>query len=288
MVIQWNQIRFFTGGTAGDTITFQVQLFAADGSVRFNYQDLVSGSAGGNNGASASVGIKDAGNQGPNRVLLAFNNGPNTFVGTNQSTVVAQPPAEDWYSVNITSLTQQLVIDTKTPGDGAGQPAVLLDPDIELYSPSGALLFSGTTRADGRNETIKLRRAAVTGTYRIRVRAENGTSGDYFIGASVITPPGAGPGGSLLPKVDSFLGSSLISAAQGASAKGQEAVGSKSVTHLANSVRDVKAAAPARKADLRSMAEYLGTPAKKNGGADVKIVDSVFTTSLLSRKRRIG
>jgi len=32
------------------------------------------------NGASATVGIKDAGTQGANRLLLAFNNGPNAFV----------------------------------------------------------------------------------------------------------------------------------------------------------------------------------------------------------------
>src|SRR5262249_5216003 len=85
--VPWNKIRFFSGGTTGDTITFEAQLYA-DGRVQFNYPDLVSGTAGGNNGASATVGVKAAGTQGPNRLLLAFNNGPNAFVGTGQSTLI--------------------------------------------------------------------------------------------------------------------------------------------------------------------------------------------------------
>ena len=85
--IQWNQIRFFTGGAAGDTITFQAHLFA-DGRIQLNYQDLVSGTAAGNNGASASAGIKAAATQGPDRLLLAFNNGPNDFVGSGKSTLL--------------------------------------------------------------------------------------------------------------------------------------------------------------------------------------------------------
>lgn len=87
-IIQWNNVRFFAGGTAGDTLTFQAILFEGSNDIRFNYLDLVSGNAAGNNGGSATVGIKDAGTQGPDRLLLAFNNGPNAFVGTGQSTLI--------------------------------------------------------------------------------------------------------------------------------------------------------------------------------------------------------
>ena len=101
LTIQWNQIRFFTGGAAGDTLTFQAQLFA-DGRIQFNYQDLVSGAAAGNNGASATVGIKAAGTQGPDRLLLAFNNGPNAFVGSGQSTLLSPPnPTADLYAFKL-------------------------------------------------------------------------------------------------------------------------------------------------------------------------------------------
>ena len=93
-VIQWNQIRFFSGGTAGDTITFEAVLFEGSNNIRFSYLDLISGSAAGNNGASATVGIKDAGTQGPNRLLLAFNNGPNAFVGSEHSTLLTRQSAD--------------------------------------------------------------------------------------------------------------------------------------------------------------------------------------------------
>jgi hypothetical protein len=99
LTVQWNNVRFATGGVAGDTITFQVQLYA-DGRIQFNYLDLVSGTAPGNDGASATVGVKAAGTQGPSRLLLAFNNGPNAFVGTGQSTLLTvTPPTSDYYSL---------------------------------------------------------------------------------------------------------------------------------------------------------------------------------------------
>jgi hypothetical protein len=192
LVVQWNQISFFSGGTAGDTITFEAELFA-DGSIRFNYPDLVSGAAGGNNGASATVGIKDAGTQGANRLLLAFNNGPNAFVGTGQSTLATLPPPEDWYSFNVPSTTSQIILQTSTPGDGPGEPNVLLNPHIELYDPSNNLIASGITLADGRNEIIKLHSSPVAGVYRMRVTAEGGTSGSYFIATLVRSVARGGP-----------------------------------------------------------------------------------------------
>src|SRR5262249_24548160 len=47
LTIQWNQVTFFSGGTSGDTLTFEAQLYA-DGRIQFNYADLTSGSASGN------------------------------------------------------------------------------------------------------------------------------------------------------------------------------------------------------------------------------------------------
>jgi hypothetical protein len=87
-VIQWEDLTFFSGGVDTDRLTFQAILFEGTNNIRFNYADLVSGTAGGNNGGSATVGIKDAGAQGPDRLLLAFNNGPNVFVGTDRSTLL--------------------------------------------------------------------------------------------------------------------------------------------------------------------------------------------------------
>lgn len=91
-VIQWNAVTFFSGGSTTDPITYEAVLFEGSNNIQFNYLDLVSGIAGGNDGGSATVGIKDAGVQGPNRLLLAFNNGPDAFVGTGQSTLISFTP----------------------------------------------------------------------------------------------------------------------------------------------------------------------------------------------------
>src|SRR5262249_17746134 len=80
LVVQWNDVSFFPGNNA-NRIPFQAVLSEGSDTIQFNYLDLASSGAG-PEGVSATVGIKDAGTQGPNRLLLAFNNGPNAFVGT--------------------------------------------------------------------------------------------------------------------------------------------------------------------------------------------------------------
>jgi hypothetical protein len=180
LTIQWNQIRFFTGGVAGDTITFQAQLFA-DGRVQYNYQDLASGAAAGNDGASASVGIKGVGTQGPDRVLLAFNNGPNAFVGSGKSTVISQPPVDDWYSITV--IHGRLKFETSTPADGTGEFVNNLDPHIELYDSAGTtLIATGEPLDDERNEKINVSGLPAPATYLVRVTSEGDTRGEYFLG----------------------------------------------------------------------------------------------------------
>jgi hypothetical protein len=192
LTIQWNQVRFFSGGTAGDTLTYQVQLFAG-GRIQFNYQDLVSGTAAGNNGASATVGIKDAGIQGPNRVLLAFNNGPNAFVGTGQSTLFSLLPSDDWYSITLGLGQTSISLETSTPADGPGEFINNLNPHIELYNPGNVLIATGVALADGRNESV-LATGLATGTYGVRVNSESLTSGEYFLSRRIVVSGGLGMG----------------------------------------------------------------------------------------------
>jgi hypothetical protein len=177
LVIQWNKVRFFSGGTAGDTLTFQVQL-SKDGRVSWNFADLVSGAAAANNGASATVGLKDAGTQGANRLLLAFNSGPNAFVGTGQSTVASRPAQDDWYSFEVTG--RRFTLETRTPADGSGEFVNTMDPRIQLYDLAGTLLLSGIPQADGRNEIITTT-SLPTGFYLVRVSSENDTVGEYYL-----------------------------------------------------------------------------------------------------------
>jgi hypothetical protein len=182
LVVQWNNVSFVDDTLHVGGLTFEAVL-GADGSVRFNYLSLVTGqNVGHDNGASATVGIKAAGTQGPDRLLLAFNNGPNAFVGTGKSTLVNRSAAggEDWYSINVTTTVSALRLETGTPGDGPGEPGNILNPRIELYDPSDTLVASGTLMGDGRNEFIQYQ-PLVTGLYRGRITGEAGSGGEYFL-----------------------------------------------------------------------------------------------------------
>ncbi len=182
LVIQWNKVSFFTGSTAGDTITFEAVL-GLDGSIRFNYQDLVSGTAGGNNGASATAGIKDAGTQGANRLLLCFNNGPNAFVNTGLSTLITAPPTDDWYTVNLTPQANLLTLETTIPGGGTGQFVNGLVPSIQLFNSANVLVASGVVLPDGRNQSLQFG-AVNPGTYRIKVSGLSSTFGEFFLASA--------------------------------------------------------------------------------------------------------
>ena len=91
LILQWNDIRYAYGSGLGQ-ITFQAVLDETDNSMQFNYLDLESSSSRAE-GASATVGIKDAGPQSPggNVLLISLDDGPNNFVGTGQSTRIEPP-----------------------------------------------------------------------------------------------------------------------------------------------------------------------------------------------------
>jgi hypothetical protein len=184
LTIEWQNMHYFFGSPG--LITFEAQLYA-DGRIQFNYQNLVGGVFN-DNGASATVGIKDAGTQGPNRLVLDFNSGPNQYVNSNRSTLISQPPSDDWYAVTLAGDQTALRIDTSTPSDGPGAFHNTLNPHIELYDPSGTLIASGITQPDGRNEFI-LDTGLAAGTYKIRVLAEAGTTGEYFLGVDALRTP---------------------------------------------------------------------------------------------------
>src|SRR5262249_51103832 len=86
----------------------------------------------------------------------------------------------DWYSIDVTNTDNVLRLETSTPGDGPNLLLNKLDPHIERSAPRGTLVAGGTAMDAGRNEFI-LYQPLVTGTYRVRVTAEGGTSGEYFL-----------------------------------------------------------------------------------------------------------
>src|SRR5215475_8169580 len=160
LTIQWNEIRFFSGGAEDDIITFQAQLFA-DGRIMFNYQDLVSGTALGNNAGTATVGVKGDGTQGPNRLLLAFNNGPNAFVGSGQSTLLTPPnPTPDLFSFTLTAGEANTLAVKSLSGAAAG---------VALLNCNGAVIATGVSGATNVDSAISNFVAPASGTYYARV-----------------------------------------------------------------------------------------------------------------------
>src|SRR5204863_7678239 len=73
LIIEWNDVSGFNGGTNGITFQAILQLNTGSlpGSIVLNYVDMDAANAVYNNGGSASVGIKDTGAQGGNRLLVA-------------------------------------------------------------------------------------------------------------------------------------------------------------------------------------------------------------------------
>ncbi|HEY2415839.1 MAG TPA: S8 family serine peptidase, partial [Pirellulaceae bacterium] len=94
--------------------------------------------------------------------------------------VTTPTPQEDWYSINVPAAGAFLSFQTATPGDGGYQFVNTLNPHIELYDPSDALVASGAVLPDGRNESVQYQTLSAGG-YRVRVTAESGTSGEYVL-----------------------------------------------------------------------------------------------------------
>jgi Ca2+-binding RTX toxin-like protein len=180
LVIQWNEIGFCCGG-ASDTLTFQAALFA-DGSIRFNYLDLTAGDFG-DEGGSATVGLKDAGIQGPDRLLLVFNDGPNAFVGSGQSTLITPPnPTPDIYSF---ALAAGDIATLALAGLAAG-PFTL-----DLLNPGGMVIASGVGGSTNLDSVISNVPIGVPGTYFARVSGGSNLPYDLVVtrNASFDTEP---------------------------------------------------------------------------------------------------
>jgi hypothetical protein len=90
LIIEWSDI---STGTASDgAMTFQAILTlntgTAAGQIYLNYPDLEVNNFGRTRGASASVGIKSAGNQGSNRLLVSQDTSTHPWVQSNQAIVI--------------------------------------------------------------------------------------------------------------------------------------------------------------------------------------------------------
>jgi hypothetical protein len=157
LVLQWNNVSYYSFNPP--VITFQAILSEADGSIRFNYLNLDAGVFQ-DGGASATVGIKNAGPQGADRLLLAFNNGPNQFVGSGQSTLIQTVvPTADYYSFSLAAGQKVTVAVSSLTGKGL---------HLELRNGSDVVLATGAGAAN-LTAVINNFTAPTTGTYYIFV-----------------------------------------------------------------------------------------------------------------------
>ncbi len=135
LIVEWQNVRYYDG--AATTLLFQAVLFEGSNQIRFNYSNLATATAGHDNGASATVGVKDA--TGATRLVLANDNGPNAFVGNSKSTVLTPGSGlgiPDYYSFSATAgQTVSLAVNALPSGNA----------NVSLFASDGTtLLASGS------------------------------------------------------------------------------------------------------------------------------------------------
>jgi hypothetical protein len=174
LVIQWNSVSFFADSSHSGGLTFEAEL-GINGSIRFNYQTLSTGRNNGANdlGASATAGIKDAGTQGANRLLLMFNNGPTALINNSTSVVIspAAPTTSDYYTFTASAGEVDSLVATAQ---------FTANLHLDLLNASGTVLASGTTGAPNVTAAISQFNFVTGGTYYLRV------SGDASVPYSLV------------------------------------------------------------------------------------------------------
>ncbi|MFI5377668.1 MAG: Ig-like domain-containing protein [Tepidisphaerales bacterium] len=106
----------------------------------------------------------------------------------NVAVTAAMPNAgDDYYLLSLTAGTVAR-LSTLTPGGGPGEFVNTLDPAIDLYDPAGNKVASDDNSAgDGRNAAIAYA-IGTSGTWKVRIRSVDGTSGEYVLRRSADIP----------------------------------------------------------------------------------------------------
>jgi hypothetical protein len=176
LVIQWNDVSFYRDSARTGGLTFEAELFA-NGAIQLNYMTL-STSHTTDEGHNATVGVKDAGAQGSNRLLLDNLGMPTTysqFVGSNLSTLITQAtPTSEFYALNLNAGdSATLALTSRTAGRTV---------TAELQDGAGNVLARGRTGASNVGAVINDFVAPAAGTYYVRVGGDSLT--DYSLVAT--------------------------------------------------------------------------------------------------------
>jgi hypothetical protein len=169
LIVQWDRVlRQYGEGE----VTFQAVLSEADGAIQLNFQDLTVPMDWVNEGAYATVGIKDSGAQGARRLLAAYYSAPNAYVGSGKS--LRFVPGD--------SLPASLGLDLYAVTLQAGERATLVaslagaatNIALQLLDGSGAVLATGQAAANV-HQAIVNALIPSNGVYTARVHAPIGT-----------------------------------------------------------------------------------------------------------------
>ncbi|MEO1497336.1 MAG: nidogen-like domain-containing protein [Planctomycetota bacterium] len=204
LIIQWDNVAYINNAS-DDRITFQAVLSEIDDSVRFNYLDITTVGDSRSEGASATVGIKDAGSTAAlvDQLVPSVNAGPNEFVGPLQSTLISRastdpvlpnfepidPLGSLVYGSEVRGVFETLgdddtitidvaqgqdlavLVETETPG-----AAVLRDPFGEIVPGGAAVLL-------GEPALLTTPAPTVDGVYTLELFANPEFSGVYDVTA---------------------------------------------------------------------------------------------------------
>jgi Ca2+-binding RTX toxin-like protein len=165
LILQWDKVNFFPNSGSADTLTFQAILFEGSNNIRFNYLDLATAGDSRSEGTGATVGIKRANPAGSQFLELANNTGPNTFVGTGKSTLIAPlAPTPDYYAFTVgVGETVSLVATVQTTGTLG----------LELRSSTDGIISTGALGATNVTRSISNILLNTAGTYYARVNGAN-------------------------------------------------------------------------------------------------------------------
>ncbi len=180
LVVAWRNVHY-AGGSNGtdDGITFQAVLSlntgAASGDVLFNYTDLTETASGNqNNGAAATVGIKDVGIQGANRQLVGLNGSAVATVASGRAVrlfVNTAPAADAGGPYSLGASATVTLNGSGTDGDGTGVSSTLIwDLDGDgIFGETDA----GATRGIETGSAPQFSAAGLVGpaTFPVRLRA---------------------------------------------------------------------------------------------------------------------
>ena len=157
LIVEWNDVLSYNGIGGANPVTFQAVLQlnsgSNNGSIIFNYVDLNTGDVNYNNGASATVGIKDAGLQGPNRVLISQNTG-NAMVAPGSAIRLAVPGGSNTW----TGLADGVTFENAGNWSANAVPGVNDDAVIDLpaSNPTITITAARSVRSITTNEALSV------------------------------------------------------------------------------------------------------------------------------------